>query len=138
MSTRHLLQKHHVARTPAGDFKYFLIDTIDVKADRMQDFIQLMYQLVDGAFREHGWTLISATYTVTGRPTTVIHLWSIPSADSVLNTMVALADNSTYVELMGCVNGEIQQILTPMIYNPSSDAAPTGGTPKRTTKRTTP
>jgi hypothetical protein len=124
MSTRHLLQKTHLAVTSAGKLSYYLIDTIDVKPDQMQKFIELMYQLIDGAFREQGWTLVSATYTVTGRPTTVVHLWSIPSANSVLQTMIKLADNPTYVELMACVDSEVQQILTPMIYNPSGPSAP--------------
>lgn len=106
-----------------GNLSYYLLDTIDVKPDQMQRFIEIMYQLINGAFREQGWKLVSATYAVTGRPTTVTHLWSIPSANSVLETMLKLADNATYVALMACVDSEEQQILTPMIYNPDGDAA---------------
>ncbi len=96
---------------------YFLIDMIEVRKDLMQDFIVNMTQLVP-VFEGYDWKLISATYTLTGQPSTVIHVWQIPSADSLRNTMVRMSENTLYLKLQDTIKSEEQNILSRMPYDP--------------------
>ena len=117
---------------------YFLIDMIEVRKDLMQDFIVNMTQLVP-VFEGYDWKLISATYTLTGQPSTVIHVWQIPSADSLRNTMVRMSENTLYLKLQDTIKSEEQNILSRMPYDPNEltitatppvseeDTNPTGG-----------
>lgn len=117
---------------------YFLIDMIEVRKDRMQDFIINMTLLVP-VFEGYDWKLISATYTLTGQPSTVIHVWQIPSADSLRNTMVRMGENTLYLKLQETITAEQQNILSRMPYDPNEltitatppvseeDTNPTGG-----------
>lgn len=111
---------------------YFLIDMIEVRKDGMQDFITNMLLLLP-VFEGYGWQLISATYTLTGQPSTVIHVWQIPTADSLRNTMVRMSENTTYLKLQQTIKSEQQNILSRMPYDPvemsrtSSEEVATGG-----------
>lgn len=97
---------------------YFLIDMIEVRKDLMQDFITNMTLLVP-VFEGYDWKLISATYTLTGQPSTVIHIWQIPSADSLRNTMVRMSENTLYLKLQETIKSEQQNILSRMPYDPN-------------------
>lgn len=97
---------------------YFLIDMIEVRKDRMQDFITNMILLIP-VFQGCGWQLISATYTLTGQPSTVIHVWQIPSADSLRDTMVRMGENTLYLKLQETITAEQQNILSRMPYDPN-------------------
>jgi len=97
---------------------YFLIDMIEVRKDRMQDFITNMILLIP-VFQGYGWQLISATYTLTGQPSTVIHVWQIPSADSLRDTMVRMGENTLYLKLQETITAEQQNILSRMPYDPN-------------------
>ncbi len=102
---------------------YFLIDMIEVRKDRMQDFITNMILLIP-VFQGYGWELISATYTLTGQPSTVIHVWQIPSADSLRNTMVRMGENTLYLKLQETITAEQQNILSRMPYDPNELTLP--------------
>lgn len=97
---------------------YFFIDMIEVRKDLMQDFITNMTLLVP-VFESYNWQLISATYTLTGQPSTVIHVWQIPSADSLRNTMVRMSENTLYLKLQQTIKSEQQNILSRMPYDPN-------------------
>lgn len=96
---------------------YFLIDMIEVRKDLMQDFITNMTLLIP-VFEGYGWKLISATYTLTGQPSTVMHVWQIPTADSLRNTMVRMSENTLYLKLQQTIRSEQQNILSRMPYDP--------------------
>lgn len=102
---------------------YFLIDMIEVRKDLMQDFIVNMTLLVP-VFEGYGWKLISATYTLTGQPSTVMHVWQIPTADSLRNTMVKMSENTLYLKLQQTIRSEQQNILSRMPYDPVEIARP--------------
>ena len=100
---------------------YFFIDMIEVRKDLMQDFITNMFLLIP-VFEGYGWQLISATYTLTGQPSTVIHVWQIPTADSLRDTMVRMGENTTYLKLQETIKSEQQNILSRMPYDPVETA----------------
>jgi hypothetical protein len=102
---------------------YFLVDIIEVKLESMQDFVLTMGKLLAEDFPQFGWELISATYYLTGRPDIVMHIWQIPTAESLRDTMVTLGENSTYLELQKYIASEQQHLLSRMLYDPRASAS---------------
>lgn len=97
--------------------RFYLRVRILVKDGKMAEFVNLMIMLLP-TFAGYGWHLVYAGYTVTGRPTTVEHLWSIPSANSVLDLMEELSEDPLYNDLLAVTSEQVQEILTLMPYGP--------------------
>jgi hypothetical protein len=65
------------------------------------------------------WTLIAACSAVTGVPNTVLHLWQISDANSVLEGMLYFGENNPlYSRLAACCEEQRQELFTSMRYNP--------------------
>lgn len=65
------------------------------------------------------WALIAAGSTVTGRPSTVMHLWQLKDANSLLEGMNWFGENNPdYVKLAKSCFRQRQDLYTSMIYNP--------------------
>jgi hypothetical protein len=96
------------------------VDVIEVKLASMDQFVRRMQQLLVNDFPRYGWKLLSATYHLTGRPDIVMHVWEIPSADSLRDTMIRLGENPTYLELQQYVVSEQQHLLSRMVYDPNA------------------
>lgn len=108
--------------TDAGDHRrepaYFLRDVIEVERGRIFEFIDCMWELMPVFTGPTlGWQLICASYQITGRPTTIMHLWLIPDANSLPRAMRILAENVTYAKLQEVVVSEQQEILSTMPYD---------------------
>lgn len=109
-----------LAVTESGRQPYFLMDIIEVKLEYMQQFVLMMRTRLLDVFESFDWKLISATYYLTGRPEVVMHIWQIPSADSLRETMVKLSESSDYLTLQEYIVSEQQHLLSRMMYDPTT------------------
>src|SRR3974390_815766 len=87
----------------------------------MPFFIDLTQKLIPVVQAETKWKLIAALSAVTGIPNTILHLWQIPSADSLLEEMNYFASDplkNMYPPLLECCEEQRQELYTAMPYNP--------------------
>ncbi len=103
------------------EFLYFLKVDIIVKDRQMPNFISYTERLLPIVQAKTPWKLIAALSAVTGVPNTIVHLWQIPSADSLLEEMDFFASDplqNLYPPLLGCCKKQTQELYTSMPYNP--------------------
>src|SRR5215510_1894791 len=96
----------------AGNHKndVFLHVTLIIKPDRMEAFTRHVTDLVPH-FERIGWRLVAACGGVTGRQRTVIHIWRIPGADSVLALERELGALDSFQGLNACIEDEWMEIM---------------------------
>jgi hypothetical protein len=105
----------------SDELRYCLRDVITVNPADMNKFTKLMGLRVLPLFEQDGWSLFNASYAASGDTNTIVHLWHMPKADSLLSAMLAFLENTYYAELQECVVSEEQEILTPTRMCPVID-----------------
>jgi len=115
--------------------RVFLIDTIQVRRERMRAFVrgksEMLVPLLARPPRHaaaHAWTLVASGWLRGADAPAAVNLWSLPEADSLLATMLRVSENTAYQEFVrACVASEDQHLLGPIThYDPNPAAAPDG------------
>jgi hypothetical protein len=97
---------------------YMLRDRITVKKGCLEQFAAAAEEFLGAMQRERDWKLIAAGVNITGRLNVVTHIWEIPDADSLPETMHWLADAPKYAEIQEYIEKEEQELMLALRYDP--------------------
>lgn len=104
---------------------YMCLATMDVATDQADLYDQLLGQAAP-IFKTHGWRLLvsgqkAALFDVIGTPPGLVrkmlHLWSIPSFDSLPQVMAYAADDPSYVKAQALTIDEMQNLYVALRWN---------------------
>jgi hypothetical protein len=108
---------------------YMCLATMDVPTDQADLYDQLLCEAAS-IFKTHDWRLLvsaqkAAQYDVIGTPPGLVrkllHLWSIPSFDSLPQVMAYAADNPSYVKAQALTIDEMQNLYVALRWNDPID-----------------
>ncbi|HWO22672.1 MAG TPA: hypothetical protein VNO30_28125 [Kofleriaceae bacterium] len=103
-----------------ADSDYRCVATMEVPADQVERYDQLICQAAS-VFKAHDWRLLvpaqkTDVFDTTGQPPGLVrkllHVWSIPSFNTLPEVMAYAADNESYVEAQALTMGEAQNLYT--------------------------
>lgn len=108
---------------------YMCLATMDLPTDQVDLYDQLLCQAAS-IFKTHDWRLLvsaqkAAQFDVIGEPPGLVrkllHLWSIPSFDSLPQVMAYAADDPSYVKSEALTIDEMQNLFVALRWNDPID-----------------
>lgn len=104
------------AEGPPPRSAVLLVDHVAVRPGALARLACLKERFFIPRVARMGWQLVMAGTMATGRPGTLVHVWQLPDAGSLLQTMRTLAENETYrTELGPCIEREEQELYEPLL-----------------------
>jgi hypothetical protein len=106
------------ARRATTTEQYFLKVSIRLKTNSLGKFSEQAQKVLPVATKDTGLRLVAAGYRMDPDPRTLVHFWTLDSADQLRSAMISLSDVPAYSVLDSMVLSEQQEICTPLVPPP--------------------